>query len=176
MHVHGLRRRVQVVQGDLEDPLSLLRILSGAHAVYCHALGKDARTADPAELARARLLADAVRSSGVGLLMYNSSGGKGCGYGITQMEMKHQVNARDLRVWLITFYQDCNWCTCKEAAAAGMFPGRGSRMSTNTIANTAGAAMHAGRGHLQCYCAALHSTTGKQGHVYCTAPHRHTWP
>ena len=32
--------------------------------------------------------------TGVKLIMYNSSGGRGCGYGISQMEQKHQV--RDL--------------------------------------------------------------------------------
>ncbi|KAG2501435.1 hypothetical protein HYH03_001218 [Edaphochlamys debaryana] len=87
----GLPAGVQVVRGDLDDPPSLEPALRGVDAVYCHALSKDGSTADPQELVRARSLAAAAKAAGVRLIMYNSSGGKGCGYGITQMEQKHQV-------------------------------------------------------------------------------------
>ncbi|PNH00054.1 hypothetical protein TSOC_014138 [Tetrabaena socialis] len=82
---------VQVVGGDLDDPRSLQPALAGVSAVYCHALSKDGATADPQELVRARHLAAAARDAGVQLVLYNSSGGRGCGYGISQMEQKHQV-------------------------------------------------------------------------------------
>ncbi|KXZ45445.1 hypothetical protein GPECTOR_54g186 [Gonium pectorale] len=82
---------VQVVAGDLDDAASLESALRGADVVYCHALSKDASSADPQELVRARHLASAAATAGVKLVMYNSSGGRGCGYGISQMEQKHAV-------------------------------------------------------------------------------------
>ncbi|GLC52607.1 hypothetical protein PLESTB_000648600 [Pleodorina starrii] len=81
----------QVVAGDLDEPYTLGPALRGVTAVYCHALSKDASTADPQELIRARKLAEAAKAAGVRLIMYNSSGGRGCGYGITQMEQKHRI-------------------------------------------------------------------------------------
>ncbi|KAG2432222.1 hypothetical protein HXX76_009141 [Chlamydomonas incerta] len=87
----GLPAGVQALAGDLDAPASLGPALRGASAVYCHALSKDGATADPQELVRARSLAAAAAAAGVKLIMYNSSGGRGCGYGITQMEQKHQV-------------------------------------------------------------------------------------
>ncbi|GFR41580.1 hypothetical protein Agub_g2301 [Astrephomene gubernaculifera] len=87
----GLPEGVQVVAGDLDSAASLEAALRGVDVVYCHALSKDAVKADPQELVRARNLAAAAKAAGVRLIMYNSSGGRGCGYGITQMEQKHQV-------------------------------------------------------------------------------------
>ncbi|KAG2447002.1 hypothetical protein HYH02_008156 [Chlamydomonas schloesseri] len=87
----GLPAGVTAVAGDLDNPASLEPALRGAAAVYCHALSKDGATADPQELVRARSLAAAARAAGVKLILYNSSGGRGCGYGISQMEQKHQV-------------------------------------------------------------------------------------
>ena len=53
--------------------------------VYCHALSKDAETADPAEVARAQRLAKALAAAGsVKLLVYNSAGGRGKNTGISQ--------------------------------------------------------------------------------------------
>eukprot|EP00198_Chlamydomonas_reinhardtii_P009406 XP_001698743.1 nucleoside-diphosphate-sugar epimerase [Chlamydomonas reinhardtii] len=68
----GLPEGVQAVAGDLDAPASLEPALRGASAVYCHALAKWVGVC-------------------VKLIMYNSSGGRGCGYGISQMEQKHQV-------------------------------------------------------------------------------------
>jgi len=80
-----------LVQGDLDDQASLSRALQGVDMVYCHALSKDAATADPAELARARRLAAAAKEAGVKLVVYNSSAGKGVGHGISQAEQKNQI-------------------------------------------------------------------------------------
>lgn len=101
------------MRGDLEDRLSLARVLAGAHAVYVHALAKDGKVADRMELARARLLADAVRASGTGLVLYNSSGGRGCGYGISQMEQKHEAGDEAVLLLLhgIRTWPDlASWC------------------------------------------------------------------
>jgi len=83
---------MQIVQGDLDDEVSLQTCVEGVDLVYCHALSKDAATADPAEVARAQRLAAALRATGrVQLVVYNSAGGRGKETGISQVEQKHKV-------------------------------------------------------------------------------------
>lgn len=54
--------------------------------VYCHALSKDAATADPAEVQRAQRLANALSATGrVQLIVYNSAGGYRQDTGISQV-------------------------------------------------------------------------------------------
>eukprot|EP00195_Chlamydomonas_chlamydogama_P007300 CAMPEP_0202901822 /NCGR_PEP_ID=MMETSP1392-20130828/14840_1 /ASSEMBLY_ACC=CAM_ASM_000868 /TAXON_ID=225041 /ORGANISM="Chlamydomonas chlamydogama, Strain SAG 11-48b" /LENGTH=365 /DNA_ID=CAMNT_0049588447 /DNA_START=65 /DNA_END=1162 /DNA_ORIENTATION=- len=84
-------KQIQVVGGNLDDSESLDKALSGIDMVYCHALSTDAAQADPAEVLRAERLAHAAARSGCKLIVYNSTGGRGCGYGISQMDQKHRV-------------------------------------------------------------------------------------
>jgi uncharacterized protein YbjT (DUF2867 family) len=86
---------IEVVAGDLDQPSSLLPHLSRSSGLYCHALSGDASSADPAELARGRALAQLLGSSKEGkqlqLLVYNGSAGRGSNAGISQMDQKHAV-------------------------------------------------------------------------------------
>lgn len=88
---------LQVVAGDLDDPASLLPHLSRSSALYCHALSGDAASADPTEIARGRALADLLRRSDEGkqlqLVVYNSSAGRGCNAGISQV--REEAEGRD---------------------------------------------------------------------------------
>jgi hypothetical protein len=55
--------------------------------IYCHALSGDAATADPAELARGKALAQLAQQykDGLKLVVYNSSAGRGSNAGISQV-------------------------------------------------------------------------------------------
>jgi hypothetical protein len=78
---------VQVVGGDLDQPSSLAPHLARSRAIYCHALSGDAATADPAELARGKALAQLAGQyrDQLQLVVYNSSAGRGSNAGISQV-------------------------------------------------------------------------------------------
>jgi hypothetical protein len=89
-------RGVEVAAADLDDPSSLKPLLAGARFVYCHALSGDAASADPAEVARGRALAELLRErqaggggaggpGPLGLVAYNSTAGRGANAGISQV-------------------------------------------------------------------------------------------
>jgi hypothetical protein len=75
----------QVVAGDLDAPATLAPHLGRVGSVYCHALSGDAASADPAELARGKALAQLLAGRGMRLVVYNSSAGRGSNAGISQV-------------------------------------------------------------------------------------------
>lgn len=75
----------QVVAGDLDAPATLAPHLGSVGSVYCHALSGDAASADPAELARGRALAQLLAGRDMRLVVYNSSAGRGSNAGISQV-------------------------------------------------------------------------------------------
>jgi len=83
------RRGVEVVQGDLEDPASLQRALSGAYGAYSvqdfWAVG--ARR----EVMQGKNLADAAKKARVGHLVYSSVGGAERNAGIDHWESKWEI-------------------------------------------------------------------------------------
>ncbi|WIA09837.1 hypothetical protein OEZ85_010051 [Tetradesmus obliquus] len=82
---------IEVVAGDLDAPATLAPHLGSVGSVYCHALSGDAASADPAELARGRALAQLLAGRDMRLVVYNSSAGRGSNAGISQMDQKHAV-------------------------------------------------------------------------------------
>jgi hypothetical protein len=75
----------QVVPGDLDAPATLAPHLGCVGSVYCHALSGDAASADPAELARGKALAQLLAGRELRLVVYNSSAGRGSNAGISQV-------------------------------------------------------------------------------------------
>lgn len=78
-----------MVSGDLDQPSSLEPHLARVRSIYCHALSGDAASADPAELARGRALAQLAGRyrDQLNLVVYNSSAGRGSNAGISQVRM-----------------------------------------------------------------------------------------
>jgi uncharacterized protein YbjT (DUF2867 family) len=83
------RQGVEVVQGDLEDPTSLVRAVHGVYAIYSvqdyWAVG--ARR----EVLQGKNLADAAKKAGVQHLVYSSVGGAERSTGIPHWESKWEV-------------------------------------------------------------------------------------
>lgn len=83
--------RVELVEADLNDEVSLKAALRGISAVYCHGLSADTAKADPQEIERAHRLARAANEAKIEHLVYNSAGGADRNSGVSHIEQKYQV-------------------------------------------------------------------------------------
>lgn len=116
----------QVVGGDLDSPSSLQPHLARVRGLYCHAFSGDAASADPAELARARSLAQLLSSGQLrdqlSLVVYNSSAGRGSNAGISQVGRRtHSSEGGVLKGCLLGMVQ----VACLKEPAQSCFTTRG---------------------------------------------------
>lgn len=82
---------VTLVEGNLDEPSTLLSAFTGVSAVYCHALAPDTSKIDTREVERAKIVAQIAKNANIKHLVYNSAGGAERNTGISRIEQKYQV-------------------------------------------------------------------------------------